>query len=315
LTSYHVGFIIGPCLNATGRLDSAGRALSLLRARDSQEALALAKELKELNESRKNMTEKVVAAAIKEVEEQKRQGAIPPVIVLYLPDCHESLAGLVAGRLRERYHRPAFILTDSEDGDIKGSGRSIDAYHMYDELCKCAELFTKFGGHKLAAGLSLPSENVEAFRRALAANNTLTEGDLNEKVQIDIALPIDFASKDLVRELEALEPFGHGNKKPLFAQKDISLLHGQRMGQTGRAAKYKIADSEGKQHEMVYFGEIEWFDKFLEKHYSQEQVEQLYAGNSGAGKQTMKISMTYYPDINEYRGQENVQIVMQQYTV
>jgi single-stranded-DNA-specific exonuclease len=312
LTSFHVAFIVGPCLNATGRLDSAVRSLALLRAQDQEEALIIAKELKALNESRKEMTEKGIAKAVALVEEEKLKGELPTVLILYLPDCHESLAGIIAGRIRERYQRPTFVLVDGEDG-IKGSGRSTAAYHMYDELCKCAELFTRYGGHQLAAGLSLPAENMEAFRRAIAENAQISEEDLVEKVQIDIAMPLDCASRSLVDELELMEPFGHGNRKPLFAQKDLRLLQGRRMGKNGRAARYKISDSEGRRHEIVYFGDIEVFDEFLSHHYSREQVNELYEGNSSSIERAMKINMTYYPDLNEYQGVESVQIVMQNY--
>ena len=227
LNSYHIGFVLGPCINASGRLDTAKRALELLRAGTQKEADILAGDLKALNDSRKDMTEE----AVKQAEEQVETTTISKdkVLVVYLPDCHESLAGIVAGRIRENYYKPVFVLTDAEEG-VKGSGRSIDGYHMYEELNKCKELLTKFGGHRLAAGLSLPKENVGKFREMLNKNCTLTEEEMKEKVTIDMEMPFGCVTEGLVKELELLEPFGKGNTKPVFAARDVTLLGARILG-------------------------------------------------------------------------------------
>ena len=335
LSSYHLGYIIGPCLNATGRLDTAERALGLLMAGDYRTAINIAADLKSLNESRKEMTQKNVEAAIALVEKMFHADApemfhaaadgvdsrtaagrdhLDKVLVLYLPDCHESLAGIVAGRIRERFCRPCFILTPAEDG-IKGSGRGMDAYHMFDEMCKVKDLFSKYGGHKLAAGLSMPKENMEKFRRLINENAQLSAEDFEEKIAIDIALPFKYATKQLCEELKLLEPFGKGNIKPLFAQKDVCLVSGRLMGKTGRAARYEVADDEGGRHELIYFGDIAAFDLFLTEHYPKEQVEGLYLpqGAPSSGHNGITINLTYYPAINSYKGRESVQLVMQDY--
>ncbi len=307
LSPYHIGFVLGPCLNATGRLDTAQRALALFNARDYKEAVTIAADLKSLNESRKEMTLKGLEEAIAMVESGAEKDH--KVLVLYLPDCHESLAGIIAGRIRERYGKPTFVLTKGED-EIKGSGRSIEAYHMYDEMCKCKELFSKYGGHKLAAGLSMKEENIEEFRRKLNENTSLTEADFEETVHIDVPMPLSYVSKDFIRELDKLEPFGMGNIKPVFAQKDIRLLKGNILGKNKNVGKYTIADGEGRRFEMIYFGDLEAFHIFLTNRYSKEQVEDLYAGGPGT---PMEVSITYYPGINSYMGQESIQIVMQNY--
>ena len=218
ISSYHIGFVLGPCINASGRLDTAKRALELLLAEDDAVAEDLAHTLKELNDERKDMTQQGVAQAIELIEE----GVLKEdkVLVVYLPDCHESLAGIIAGRIRERYHKPVFVLTDAADG-LKGSGRSIETYNMFAEMSKCAELFTKFGGHPMAAGLSLPRENMEAFHKKINENSVLTEDDFIPKVTIDVPMPISYITERLVEELGLLEPFGKGNTKPLFAEKSL----------------------------------------------------------------------------------------------
>ena len=315
LTPYHIGFIIGPCINATGRLDTAERALSLLKATDYREAVLIANDLKNLNENRKEMTAKWVSEAIEMSEKmfhEDEKSMFHKVLVLYLPDCHESLAGIIAGRVRERFHRPTFILTDGEE-EVKGSGRSIDAYHMYDEMCKLKDLFMKFGGHKQAAGLSMRPENIEKFRQAVNENADLNEDDFIEKINIDIAMPLSYITPQLIREFELLEPFGMANSKPLFAQKDIILLKGQLMGKTGRAAKYKVVDGEGQRFELLHFGDIAAFDLFLCERFSKEQKEKLYQTYQNFENSPMKISITYYPDMVTYKGQESIRIVMQHY--
>ena len=285
--SYHIGFVLGPCLNASGRLDTAGRALALLLARDRQEAAVLAGDLKDLNDSRKDMTAQGVEAAVRQVEEQ---GMLrDSVLVVYLPDCHESLAGIIAGRIRERYHRPAFVLTRGEEG-VKGSGRSTESYSMYEKLCQCREYLTKFGGHPMAAGLSLEEKNVEPFRRRINELSGLTEEDFVEKITIDVPMPLNYIRKDLVRELKLLEPFGKGNEKPLFAQKGLAPRNIRVFGKNRNVVRMQLADAAGFQMTGIYFGDG---DDFIRKVQGRES-----------------ISILYYPEINEYQGRESLQVII-----
>ena len=306
LNSYHIGFVLGPCINASGRLDTAKRALELLRAGTQKEADILAGDLKALNDSRKDMTEE----AVKQAEEQVETTTISKdkVMVVYLPDCHESLAGIVAGRIRENYYKPVFVLTDAEEG-VKGSGRSIDGYHMYEELNKCKELLTKFGGHRLAAGLSLPKENVGKFREMLNKNCTLTEEEMKEKVTIDMEMPFGCVTEGLVKELELLEPFGKGNTKPVFAARDVTLLGARILGKNRNVLKLQVQDVNGCRIEAMLFHHADDFLGKLEEQYGKTEVEALLKGR---GRQ-IRISMTYYPDINEYMGKKTPQIVVTHY--
>ena len=306
LNSYHIGFVLGPCINASGRLDTAKRALELLRAGTQKEADILAGDLKALNDSRKDMTEE----AVKQAEEQVETTTISKdkVLVVYLPDCHESLVGIVAGRIRENYYKPVFVLTDAEEG-VKGSGRSIDGYHMYEELNKCKELLTKFGGHRLAAGLSLPKENVGKFREMLNKNCTLTEEEMKEKVTIDMEMPFGCVTEGLVKELELLEPFGKGNTKPVFAARDVTLLGARILGKDRNVLKLQVQDVNGCRIEAMLFHHADDFLGKLEEQYGKTEVEALLKGR---GRQ-IRISMTYYPDINEYMGKKTPQIVVTHY--
>ena len=314
LSPYHAGFIIGPCMNATGRLDTAKRALELFSSKDWREAVTIAGDLKNLNDSRKQMTEEGLQAAIRQVEGSEIQK--DRVLVVYLPDCHESLAGIIAGKVREKYGKPAFVLTKGEDG-VKGSGRSIEAYHMYDEISACKELFTRYGGHKMAAGLSLPDEaSVEVFRKRLNESCRLTDDDFEEVIHIDVPMPLFYANKEFIRELSCLEPFGTGNPRPLFARKGIRLLSGRKLGKNRNVGKYRIEDEAGNGYEMIYFGDMERFDLFLSEKFGRQAVDGLY-GNSpygnAPGKAEMVISIAYYPEINSFAGRESIQIVMQHY--
>lgn len=306
LNSYHIGFVLGPCINASGRLDTAKRALELLRAGTQKEADILAGDLKALNDSRKDMTEE----AVKQAEEQVETTTISKdkVLVVYLPDCHESLAGIVAGRIRENYYKPVFVLTDTEEG-VKGSGRSIDGYHMYEELNKCKELLTKFGGHRLAAGLSLPKENVGKFREMLNKKCTLTEEEMKEKVTIDMEMSFGCVTEGLVKELELLEPFGKGNTKPVFAARDVTLLGARILGKNRNVLKLQVQDVNGCRIEAMLFHHADDFLGKLEEQYGKTEVEALLKGR---GRQ-IRISMTYYPDINEYMGKKTPQIVVTHY--
>ena len=286
ISAYHIGFVIGPCLNAGGRLDTAKLALALLLAESGEEARGLALELKALNDQRKDMTQKGVDEAAAQVEERYMADK---VLVVFLPDCHESLAGIVAGRIRERYHKPTLILTHSEEG-AKGSGRSIEAYHMFQGLVEVQDLLTKFGGHPMAAGFSLPLEYVEEFRRRLNENAKLTPEDFIPKVWIDIALPFEYVDEALIEELERLEPFGQGNEKPQFAQKDLAVRSARVMGKNRNVVKLMLVNERGAALDAVVFTDG---DLFLEE-----------MGDS------RRMDVVYYPTVNEYNGRRTVQIVV-----
>lgn len=308
LTPYHVGYIIGPCMNASGRLDTAKRVLELFDCKDFKEAVTIAGDLKSLNDSRKFMTEQGVKEAVRQVESAAMEN--DRVLVLYLPECHESLAGIIAGRIKEKYHKPVFVLTKGEEG-IKGSGRSIESYSMYEKMSVCKELYTRYGGHKMAAGLSLPDEaSINQFRTRLNEDCGLTEEDFEQIVHIDVAMPLAYADRSFVKELSLLEPFGVGNPRPVFARKEISLLSGRRLGKNQNVGKYRIAEA-GAVYEMIYFGDLERFDEFLKERYGEDLVRMLYG--KGIEEGNVMISMAYYPDINYFAGRETIQMVMQDY--
>lgn len=309
LSAYHIGFVIGPCLNASGRLDTAKRALELLCAKSRREADVLAGDLKALNDNRKDMTLLAVQEAVDMIETSSLKE--DSVLVVYLPECHESLAGIVAGRIRERYYKPTFVLTKAEEGvkGVKGSGRSIDTYHMYEALNQCKELLTKFGGHKLAAGLSLEEENVNLLRRKLNQEAKLTEDDLTAKVSIDMQLPLSYVNERLVEELSYLEPFGKGNTKPIFVEKQIEILRAAKLGKNKNVLKMQVKDETGTSMEAMYFGDIEVFEAYLEEKFGYQAVSAMWNGRSSG----IKLAFTFYPAINEYMGRKTVQIVIQNY--
>lgn len=286
LSAFHIGFILGPCINASGRLNTAKRALELLDTEDRALALMRAQELKDLNDERKIMTEQGVKEAVDLIEHSDLKA--DRVLIVYLPDCHESLAGIIAGRIRERYYRPVFVLTRAEEG-VKGSGRSIEAYSMFEEMSKCKELFTKYGGHPMAAGVSMPEDHVELFRKQINALCELTEAELTEVVHIDMALPFSCVTERLVEELELLEPFGKGNTKPVFAARNVRILESRILGKNQNVLRMKLRDESGGILEGIYFR-----DCMQEVLYDLQQ------------KPTMHI--LYYPEINEYRGQKNLQL-------
>ena len=290
ITAYHIGFVLGPCINASGRLDTAARSLALLNAPTKEEAAKLAGDLTALNQSRKALTEKGKEEAIQLIETTELKN--DRVLVVYLPECHESLAGIIAGRLREKYHKPAFVLTKGEKC-AKGSGRSIESYSMYDELVKCADLMVQFGGHPMAAGLSIEEENIEKFREQLNQNCTLTEEDLRPKIVIDVAMPISYITKELLEQISLLEPFGKGNVKPIFAQKGLRVLDSNIIGKNKNVVKLKLLDPQGAIIEGIYFGEADDFMNYIREKDS--------------------ISVTYYPEINRFRGRESLQIIIQNY--
>ena len=292
LSNYHVGFILGPCLNATGRLDSAARAMELFLCTELREAVVIATDLKALNESRKELTEQGVKEAVRQIEAGEH--GTDKVMVVYLPDCHESIAGIIAGRLREKYAHPFFVLTKAEEG-LKGSGRSIEAYHMYEGLHGVEDLLTKYGGHKLAAGLSLEEKNLEELRRRLNADCHLTEEDFVHKILIDVPMPLSYVNMQFVESLSLLEPFGNGNKKPVFACKNVPISHVQLRGKNKNVAGFLLTDETGRKLNGIYFGEAERF-------YEEMQ-----------GRQSVQI--VYYPDINEFRGNRSLQIVVTNYMI
>jgi len=343
--AYHIGFILGPCVNASGRLESASLSLRLWLEEDYKKAVPMAAELKNLNDSRKEMTEEGVKQAVRLLERDAAHGtagdgaaagkpdAEPPqsgtageagaqpkkeqeslssdkrdkVLILYLPSCHESLAGIIAGRIREKYHKPAIVLTDAEEG-VKGSGRSIEGYDMFAELSACGDLFTKFGGHKMAAGLSLVKENVAKLRKRLNENCTLSEEDFMPKVHIDVALPLSYVSEGFIRELELLAPFGTGNPKPVFAQKDVLLHSGRIFGKNRNVAKFNASDQEGRRYTLVHFGDVDALEDFLAEKYG-TGAGRLFSG----GGVSLPLTITYYPSFNEFRGQREMEYVVTNY--
>lgn len=321
LDVYHIGFVLGPCINASGRLESATLSLQLWMEDDFRRAVPMAAELKRLNDSRKEMTEAGVERAVRLLERGVSEGSGPKeknaekfssdrrdkVLILYLPDCHESIAGIIAGRIREKYHKPTIILTDGEEG-VKGSGRSIEGYDMFAELSVCKDLFDKFGGHKMAAGLSLSPDNVGEMRRRLNENCKLTEEDFIPKVHIDVAMPLSYVTEEFIGELELLAPFGTGNTKPVFAQKDVLLRSARIFGRNRNVTKFDAADQEGRRFKLVYFGDVEALESFLSDKYG-EDAGRLFSGD----RTELPLTITYYPNINEFRGERNIEFVITNY--
>lgn len=305
ISSYHFGFVLGPCINASGRLETAKIALNLFLQEDVKKASEIAAELVDLNAQRKDMTAEGVELAMQQVEEGNTG---EKVLVVYLPDVHESLAGIIAGRIREACHKPTFVLTKSEDG-VKGSGRSIEAYSMYEELCKCQELFTKFGGHPMAAGLSLTEANVEIFREKINACCGLTEEDFIPKIKIDIPMPVDYPDISLVNELSLLEPFGKANVKPQFADKNLGIDRAVVVGKNQNVLKLTLKTERGKSISAVYFGDVEEFREYYGRKYGENEVQQAFLGRTNA----IRMSVIYYPEINRYQGNESIQIVIKNY--
>lgn len=289
ITAYQIGFVIGPCLNAGGRLSTAKLALSMLLCDDEEQADRMAQELKELNDLRKEMTQQSTDEAVNQVERLHQEDK---VLVVYLPDCHESLAGIIAGRLKERYQKPAFVLTRGSEG-VKGSGRSIEKYHMFEGLVGVKDLLLKFGGHPMAAGFSLPESNVDEFRRRLNEQAELTDDDFVRKLWIDVPMPLEYVSEDLTQELELLEPFGQGNEKPQFAQKGLHIRSARVMGKNRNVVKLSLATEQGTVMDGMMFGDGDAFMQEL--------------GNS------RKMDVIYYPGVNEYNGSKTLQITIKSY--
>lgn len=306
LSLYHIGFVIGPCMNASGRLDTAKRALELLEAKKVAEADLLAGDLKALNDSRKDMTAQAVEEAFIQVENSELKDA--DVLVVYLPECHESLAGIVAGRIREKYYRPVFVLTKGAEG-LKGSGRSIETWHMYEGLNRVKHLLSKFGGHKMAAGLSMPEENLEQFRKEINEKSGITPEDLNEKIAIDMQLPFECVNEKFIGELAVLEPFGKGNARPVFAERQVQVESARILGKNKNVLKLQVKDLHGTRMDAMYFGDVNTFVEYVREKFGDIACECLLRGH-GHG---IVMAFTYYPDINEYQGVRTPQIVIQNY--
>lgn len=306
LSTFHLGFVIGPCLNASGRLDTAKKGLELLLAETTEAALSMAQEVRGLNDLRKEMTAQNVEKAVKLIEGTDLQ--YDKVLVVYLEDCHESIAGIIAGRIRERYHRPTLVLTDAKSC-VKGSGRSIEQYNMIEELGRCRELFLKVGGHPMAAGLSLVPENVDTLRKVLNRNTSLTEEMLVPKVSIDVHLPLGYVSEALINELKQLEPFGKGNEKPLFAEKELRVKSAFIIGKNASGIRLYLINKYGKEMEAIYFGDVNEFFGYIAASYGEEEAQKLRTGRS----LDAALAVTYYPRINEYNGFRNVQLMIQNY--
>lgn len=308
LSGYHLGFIIGPCLNASGRLDTAKKGLSLLLANSKEEAYELAKELKVLNDERKDMTADGVEEAKNLIETSDLKD--DKVLVVYLPDCHESIAGIIAGRIREYYYKPTIVLTRSEKG-VKGSGRSIEEYNMFKELTKVKDYLTKFGGHPMAAGLSLEEEDISHFRRALNEYTSLTDEDLIPKISIDVVLPLGYVSEELVDELKILEPFGKANPKPVFAERNLKVTRAFLLGKNKNVLKLKVINQYGRTMDAIYFGDIDAFLSELRDKFGEEEVDKMFMNMENS----IEFNITYYPDINEYNGNRYLQIIITNYLI
>lgn len=306
IDTYHFGFVLGPCINAAGRLDTARRALRLFISEKPEEAAEIADELVVLNEERKEMTRQGVEEAKQLVEEGGYEN--DPVLILYLPDVHESIAGIIAGRIREYYYRPTFILTKAEDG-VKGSGRSTEEYSMYEQMCKCSDLLTKFGGHPMAAGLSLPEENVEAFRKQMNENCPFRAEEIVQTIHIDVPMPVDYVTNALVEEFSILAPFGKDNPKPVFADRNLKISRMWIIGKNQNVLRMTLISEQGRPLSAIYFGDIETMQTYLVEQYGKQEVEKAFHGRENS----MQISIVYSPKINTYRDSETLQFEIQYY--
>lgn len=307
ISAYHLGFVLGPCFNASGRLETADLAMELLLEKDEHEAVRKAGELVSINEERKAMTRNGDEMALLMMEENHMEK--DSVLVLYIPSLHESLCGLVAGHIKEKYYRPTFVLSDGADC-VKGSGRSIEAYSMFEKMNECKELLLKFGGHPMAAGLSLAKENVDEFRRMLNEKANLSEKDLEPVLEFDMQLPPSYllAHPGLIEELEVLEPFGNGNPKPTFAAGNLPIKSMVRIGKEKQYVKFSFA-TEGGTLDGLYFGDSDALDEKLKEKFSTEEVENAYSGKAS----DLTLSISYYPQINEFRGRRSIQVIINDY--
>lgn len=306
IDTYHFGFVLGPCINAAGRLDTARRALRLFISEKPEEAAEIVDELVVLNEERKEMTRQGVEEAKQLVEEGGYEN--DPVLILYLPDVHESIAGIIAGRIREYYYRPTFILTKGEDG-VKGSGRSTEKYSMYEQMCKCSDLLTKFGGHPMAAGLSLPEENVEAFRKQMNENCPFRAEEMVQTIHIDVPMPVDYVTNALVEEFSILAPFGKDNPKPVFADRNLKISRMWIVGKNQNVLRMTLISKQGRPLSAIYFGDIEAMQTYLMEQYGTQEVDKAFHGRENS----MQISIVYSPKLNTYKDSETLQFEIQYY--
>ena len=306
LSAYHLGFVIGPCINASGRLDNAKRGIELLLSKDEETANRLAKELYDLNSERKDMTKDGVEKAIEVIEKNNYKDQ--SVFVIYVPDIHESLAGIVAGRVREKYNVPSIIITKAEEG-AKGSGRSIEGYNMFEELLKCKDLLTRFGGHPMAAGLSIAEENIDLLRERLNAMSSLTKDDLVPKIYLDMQLPIKTISYEIIDALHSLEPFGKANPKPLFGEKGLKAIRANILGKNKNVLKIQFLSKEGLLVEGIYFGDIVEFENTMMMKYGENELKNLYEGH----KNNIYIDIVFYPEVNQFNGNTSIQLVIEDF--
>lgn len=303
---YHIGFVIGPMINASGRLDTAYQAVELLLSENKIEAKDRAKRLKKLNDERKNLTEKGLEDIIEEIENTSLKD--DKVLIVYNPDIHESVAGIIAGRLKDLYYRPTVVLTQGEKG-IKGSGRSIKEYNIFEELTKCKDLLENFGGHPMAAGLSLELKNIEKLRDKLNSITTLTKEDLIRKIYIDLGLPIEYINYNLIDELSLLEPFGKGNSRPIFGERKLKIKKMFKLGANKNVLKFIFQSKSDTTMEGILFNNISAFEDDIIDKYGEEILEKLYKGMDN----NILVDIIYYPSINEYMGKVNIQIIVQHY--
>ena len=303
ITAYHLGFVIGPCLNASGRLDSAKKGLELLLMEDDEEAKNLAQEIVDLNDARKNMTKEGVDRAINIIDITDINN--DNILVVYIPDIHESLAGIVAGRVKEKYNKPTIILTKSEEG-VKGSARSIEEYNMFEGLLACKELLDKFGGHPMAAGLSLQEDKVDELRIALNNKCELTDEDLTRKIMIDSSLPLEYLNLHLIEELNVLEPFGKGNSKPVFGVRDSKITKAMLLGKDKNVLKLKLLTNNNITIDAMIFNDLENFESKIIEKYGNEELDNLYNKSNN----NIPMDFTFYPSINEWNGNKSIQIVV-----
>jgi len=300
----HIGFILGPCFNAAGRIATVEKSFELLMEEDKETALMKAEELKSINEERKQMTEDGAKAAFQILQEREEKGELPPVLIVLLPDTHESLVGIIAGRLKEKYNHPVIVFTRVEDGLIKGSGRSIESYHMFQKLMECHDLMERFGGHKMAAGMTLKEEKLSELERRLNENAGLEEKDFCKEIRIDAPMPIGYATEKLLSEFEKMEPFGVGNPKPIFAEQHFCILRGQRLGKERNVLKLRVENKQGNQCDALYFGHIEDFEDFVTREWGEMELKRMYDGKEN----NLDIAFTYFPAVNEFRGIRTIQI-------
>lgn len=306
ISAYHLGFVIGPCLNASGRLDTAKKAISLLSTKDKEQAGILARELKDLNDERKRLTQENLEKAIDIIDNSEIIN--DKVLVVYLENCHESLAGIIAGRIREKYYKPTIVITKGHDV-AKGSCRSIEQYNIFEELQKCSHLLLKFGGHPMAAGLSLEESNIDKLRKELNNNTILTEDDIIPKISIDICLPLGYLSEELIQELKIIEPCGKANEKPIFAERNVMVNSIRKLGKNQNVLKLSITNEYNKTMDGMFFGDIDGFEKYIIEKYSEEELKKAYRGMANE----IRLSLVYYPEINEYNGFKNIQITIKEY--